>query len=154
GALGERRNRELHDVEPVVEVFTELTERYLALEVSIGGRDRPRVDLNHGVAAHAGEAEILEHVQELGLQRQRQLCYLVQVDRAPLGVLELPGLPAMRSSEGALLMAEELGLEQAMRNRGAVDLDERALAAGRVRVDGPGDEVFPHTAFPPQHAQT
>src|SRR5262245_4848888 len=147
--LAQRRNLELHDVEPVVEVFTELTERHLALQVSIGGRDHARVDLDHRVAAHAGEAEILEHVQELGLQRQRQLCYLVQIDRAPLGVLELAGLPAMRSSEGALLVAEALGLEQAMRDRGAVDLDERALAAGRVRVDGPGDEVFPHTALAP-----
>jgi hypothetical protein len=88
-------------------------------------------------------------VQELGLQRQRELGDLVQVDRAPLGVLELAGLPAVRPGEGALLVAEELGLEQAVRNRGAIDLDERPVAASRVRMDGAGDEVFPDAALAP-----
>src|SRR2546426_3650979 len=55
----------------------------------------------------------------------------------------------MRAREGPFFMAEELGLEQPLRDRGAVDLDERLSAPYRCRVDGTGDEVFAHTALAP-----
>src|SRR5205809_5492920 len=74
------------------------------------------------------EAKVLEHVEELGLEGERELGDLVEVDRALVRVLELPGLSPVRTGEGALLVAEELGLEQPRRDRGTVDLDERTLA--------------------------
>jgi len=67
-------------------------------------------------------------VQELGLEGQRQLRDFVQVERAALRVLELPGLAPMGPGEGPPLMPEQLGLEQIVRNRSAVDLDERPMA--------------------------
>src|SRR5207237_124293 len=73
---------------------------------------------------------------------------LVQVDRALVRVLELPRFPPVRAGEGALLVAEELGLEQFRRDRGTVDLDERAAPAWRRRMDGAGDEVLAYAAFP------
>src|SRR5207244_4804373 len=73
-------------------------------------------------------------------------------DRAPVRVLELPGLAPVRAGEGALLVAEELGLEQPRRDRRTVDLDEGTVAPGRLRMDGPGDQVLAHAALPPdQH---
>src|SRR3989441_941110 len=73
---------------------------------------------------------------------------LVEIDRAPLRVLEWPGLAPVRPGEGALLVAEELGLEQLRRDRRTVDLDERTVAPGRLRMDGPGNEVLAHAALP------
>src|SRR2546426_2269393 len=64
-------------------------------------------------------------MQELGLQRQRELGDLVEVDRSVVGVLELTESTSVGAGEGALLVTEQLGFEQAVRDRGAVDLDER-----------------------------
>src|SRR4030095_1965603 len=110
-------------------------------EVPIGGGNHPYVDFEQLVASHARELEVLQHVEELGLQGQRQLRNLVQVDRALVSVLELSGLAPVRAGERALLMAKELGLEQPMRNGRAVDRDERPSAPRRRRMQGAGDDI-------------
>jgi hypothetical protein len=64
------------------------------------------------VASDAREPKILQHLKERGLERERQLCDLVQEEGASVGVLELSRLPPMGAGESALLVTEELGLEQ------------------------------------------
>src|SRR5207249_5742726 len=109
---------------------------------------RARVDLDQPVTPNTSEAKVLEHMQELRLERERQLRDLVQVDRALVRILELPRLQPVRAGEGALLVAEQLRLEQPRRDRGAIDLDERTAAACRSRMDDPADEVLSDAAFP------
>ena len=72
---------------------------------------------------------LLEHAQQLHLQRQRQLADLVEEERAAVGRLEETRLVADGAGEGALHVAEELGLEQVLRDRRAVDRDEGARSA-------------------------
>src|SRR2546425_3275706 len=132
----------------VVEVLAELATGHRVLEVPIRGGNYARVDIDQRVSPHASEAKVLEHVEELGLKGERQLGDLVQVDRALVGILELPQLPPVRAGEGPLLVAEKLGLEQPWRDRGTVDLDERTAGACRSSVDRPGDEVITHAALP------
>ena len=60
-----------------------------------------------------------------------------------VGELELAGLVLDGAGEGAALEAEELGLEQLRRQRRAIDLDERALAARRRGMDGARDQFLP-----------
>jgi len=74
---------------------------------------------------------------------------LIQVDRALARTLELAGLAPVCAGEGALLMPEELGLEQALRDRGAVNLDEWTTTARRDGMDGSGHQVFADAAFTP-----
>ena len=100
------------------------------------------------MASDAGEAEVLQDVQELGLKGTGKLGDLVEVDRPLVGVLELARLSAVRPGERALFVAEELRLEEPGGNRGAVDLDEGATAASRGGVDGSRDEVLADAAFP------
>ena len=96
---------------------------------------------------HPGEAKVLQHVEQLGLQRQGQLPDLIQVDRAIVRTLELARLPPVRARERPLLVAEELRLEKTGRDRGAVDLDERTVTPRRAGVYGSGHEVLPDAAF-------
>ena len=95
-----------------------------------------------------GEAEVLQDVQELGLEGQGKIGDLVEVDRSLVRVLELPGLSSVRSGEGSLFVAEQFGLEKLLRDRRTVDLDERAMAAPRGGVDGAGDEILADAALP------
>ena len=145
--LPERGNADLDHIEAVVEVLAELATVHRLLQVAIRGGDHARVDIDQPVSPDAREAKVLEHVEELGLENERQLRDLVQVDGALVRVLELPRLPPMRAREGALLVAEELGLEQPLGNGGAVDLDEGPLAARGRHMDGAGDEILAHTAL-------
>ena len=105
-ALAQRRNANLHDVEAVVEVFTELTAGERLLEIAIGRRHDPGVHVDHPVASDAGEAEVLQDVQELGLKGKGKLGDLVEVDRPLVGVPELARLSAVRPGERALFVAE------------------------------------------------
>ena len=77
------------------------------------------------MTADALDRQVLNGAQQLGLRGQRQVGHLVEEQRAAVGVLELPAAAA-NAGRGALLDAEQLGLEQRLDERGAVDGDERA----------------------------
>jgi hypothetical protein len=143
----QRRDAEIHDVDAVIEVFAELAPGHRALEVAVGGGDDPGVDRDRAVTANAGEAEILEDVQQLRLQRQRQLGDLVQADRAAARALEQSELAPVRAREGPALVAEQLRFQELGGDGRAVDLDEGTRAPGRARVDGAADEVLADPAL-------
>ena len=69
----------------------------------------------------------------LACSGRRHLADLVEEHRAVVGELELARLVLDRAGEGAALEAEQLGLEQFGRERRAVHLDERLVAAARRR---------------------
>ena len=60
----------------------------------------------------------------LAWRSSAQLADLVEEERAAVGQLELPELARVRAGEGALLVAEQLGLDQGVGDRGAVDRHE------------------------------
>ena len=84
------------------------------------------------VAADALERAVLQHAQELGLQRRIEIADLVEEQRALAGGLEAAGAPRGRAGERAALVAEELALDQRRRQRGQVDGHERL---GRARAE-------------------
>src|SRR5258705_7536674 len=67
GAIAERGDEDVDDVEAVVEVLAEASLGDGALQVLIGGGDDADVDLDVAAGAQAGELAILQDVQELGL---------------------------------------------------------------------------------------
>src|SRR5207249_8448713 len=104
-------------------------------QVAVRRGDDPHVDLHRLAAAHALELALLEHTQELHLRLRGQLPDLVQEDRPAVRELEAAG-PAFRGAgEGALLVAEELALDEPARQGRAVHLDQRSLPATAPRVD-------------------
>ena len=58
-----------------------------------------------------------------------------------------PFLPLFGAGERPFLVAEELGLDQALGKRGAADLDERLLGAQRVVVNRVRDELLAGARF-------
>ena len=93
-ALAQRRQVQVDDVEPVVEVLAEAARLDLLLEVAVGRGDDADVDrLGLGVA-DAEDDPLLQRAQELHLQRERHLADLVEEQRAAVGRLELARLVA------------------------------------------------------------
>src|SRR5262249_46625043 len=85
--------------------------------------------------------------QEFRLQLERNLANLVEKQRAAVGDLEPPDLLGDGAGKGAFLVAEELTFEEARRNGGAVDLDERPLASATAVMDGPGNQLLAGPGF-------
>jgi hypothetical protein len=83
---------------------------------------------------------ILDDFQELRLERGREQADLVQKNRAAARGLEETGLGLTRVGEGAALPAEQLGLEERLRDRRAVDIDERPAGPDTGAVDRRGDQ--------------
>ena len=60
----------------------------------------------------------------------------------PCGQLEAAGLGPRGAGEGALLVAEELALQQVLREGAAVDGDEGLAARGPLVVEGAGHQLL------------
>src|SRR5262249_16867279 len=97
---------------PVVQVRPEFAFRGPPFQVTVRGRDQAYVGADGFVAADALESLILEQAQHLGLQSQRHVADLVQEQRAAADLLELADAAAVGAGEGALLVAEQLALQQ------------------------------------------
>jgi len=69
------------------------------------------------------------HAQQLDLQVQRHLGDFVQEQRAARGAFEEALVLAVGAGEAALLVAEDLALDQVRRDRAAVHAEERLGAA-------------------------
>src|SRR5690606_32358805 len=147
GAVAERRERDGDDREPVVQVIAQLARLESLLHVLVGGGDDADVHADLLLAAEAAEGALLEGTQELDLDVRLHLGDLVQEERPAVGELEAAGLLVDRPGEGALLVAEQLVLQDLTREGAAVDRDERALLAGRLLVDRAGDELLAGAAL-------
>ena len=109
-------------------------------EVGVGGGDDADVHLDRLVVADALELALLQHAQQLHLQRHAHRAHFVEEERAAMRLFE-PALPrADGAGERAAHVAEDLGLEQVLRDRAAVERDEplrraRAGVMDRARDD-------------------
>ena len=74
---------------------------------------------------------MLDDGEQLGLQGQAEVAYLVQEERAALCGLQPSGLAAAGIGEGTPLVAEELALEQRVGDAPQVDGDVWFVPAGR-----------------------
>jgi hypothetical protein len=89
----------------------------------------------------------LQQAQHLGLQGQRHVADLVEEKGAAIDLLELADAPAVGAGKGALLVAEQLALQQLLRDGGAVEGQEGRLGTGAVLVDGAGDQLLAGAAL-------
>ena len=86
--LPQRRDLDDVHVEPVVEVVPEALLHDLRFEVPVGRGDYPRRDRYRAIATQPRDFAVLQHAQQLGLGRRRELADLVQEDGAGAGRLE------------------------------------------------------------------
>jgi hypothetical protein len=66
-ALPQRRDHHPEKVQPVVQVFAELSFRDRQLEIAVGRRDDPDVDGDEMIAADAADAAFLDRGEDLSL---------------------------------------------------------------------------------------
>src|SRR5262249_5665642 len=141
-AIAKRRQVDRDDVQAVVQIRPELALLDRPLEVSVRGGDHAYVDLDRRGSADARGALLLEHAEGPRPQGDRQLGHLVEEDRAAVRLLEETDLPRVCVGERAALVTEQLGLEQALGNRRAVEHDPRIVGAWALGVEAARDELL------------
>ena len=87
------------------------------------------------VPPHPDDAPVLDGAQQFRLQMQRDIADLVEEQRAPVGLLELAHMVRMGVGEGALDVAEELALEERLRDGAGVHRHHRLFTPEAVGVD-------------------
>ena len=86
--LAERRDRDLHHPEPVVEILAEAPLLHRLAQVAIAGGDDAHVDLPRLGRAEGPDLAVLEYAQQANLHTRLGLTDLVEEDRASVGDLE------------------------------------------------------------------
>ncbi len=135
-ARAQRRNGDRKDVEAVEQVLAEPAALDQFDQVLVGRRDQADVDLDRTAGADRVDLAVLQRAQQLHLRVQRQLADLVEEQRAAVRLDELAGVLFGRAGEGALLVAEQDRFDQVLRQRAAIDGDERLAAAIGAALDG------------------
>src|SRR2546422_9038425 len=134
-ALPEGRQGDRELVQAIVDILAEPAGPHLALERHIGGGDEPHLHRDRLRASERLHLSHLQRTQQLRLGGERKIDDFIEEQRAAPGQLELPLLALMRPGERTLLVAEQLRLDQRVRDRAAVDGDERLVAAGAQMMD-------------------
>jgi hypothetical protein len=98
-------------------------------------------------AADALDLALLQHAQDLGLRRERHVADFVEEDRAAVAEFELAQPLHRRAGERPPFVAEEFALDQIVRDRGAVDRDERFARAGAGLMDRAGEDFLARSRF-------
>ncbi len=133
---------DLDRVQPEEEVLPEAARGDLGGEVGVGGREHPDVAAPGPGGADPLELPALEHPQQLALLARRHVADLVEKERAAVGELEAADTVGARIGEGALDVAEELALEDALRNAAGVQREEGLRGARRSRMEGARHEAL------------
>src|SRR4029079_19337842 len=108
------------------------------------------VDLDGLRAADTIELLLLERTQDFRLKPYRQIANFIEEQRAAMRELEAARLAGVRAGERAFLVSEELGFEQRLWNRRAVDRDERPVRAPAERVQRARDQFLACAALAEQ----
>src|SRR5262249_9408194 len=140
--LTERRYSDREDVQAVVQIGTEAAPLDHPAEVPVRGGDQTNVDGGRPGPAEAVEPVPLQPPEGPGVKVERELAPPVQEERATVSELEPSDPLGDRAGERPPLVAEQLALEQARRDGGAVDFDEGPMAAPARIVDGAGNQFL------------
>ncbi len=142
GPLAQGRNLEGDDVEAVEEVGAEGAPLDLDFEPLVRRRQHANVHAHRRRRADGLEALLIEHAQDLRLHPRAHVAHLVQKERRAVGRLELAALLLGGAGEGALSVAEQLGLYQLFGDGRAVQLDEGRRGPRAAGVDGARDQLL------------
>src|SRR5215472_16708522 len=77
-AFTQRRQRQLHDVQPMIQIGAEAALADERLKGLIARGNNPDIDWDFTVRAHGTQSRALDHIQQFGLQIRRKVVDVIQ----------------------------------------------------------------------------
>ena len=146
-ALAQRRHGNREHVQPEEKILAEAAGGDRAGQIGIRERHQARVHAQRFGAAEALEGALLEHAQQLRLHSGSERRDFVEHDGAALRHLEASRLARHGAGERAALVAKKLGFDKLRRQAGAIDFQERRVAARAALVNPARELIFAGAAF-------
>ncbi|MNM92377.1 hypothetical protein D3C81_1047090 [compost metagenome] len=141
-ALAHRRQCHFQAIQPVIQVLAETALLHPFQQVTVGSADNAHVDRLR-LATDRHHLALLQHAQQAGLQGQWHVANLVQQQGAAIGLQQLAAHAFLaRTGKAAAAVAEQFALDQALRDRGTVDGNERLAAPLAGLVHGLGEGLL------------
>src|SRR5215467_1862679 len=134
--------------EAVVQILAEAAAAQRLLQALVARRHHPHVDGDDAAPTHPLDLALLQEAQQLHLERQAHLRDLVQEQGAAVGHLHLALALGMGAREGALLVTEQLALQQGLGDGAAVDGHEGTGVPWAVGVHGTRHQLLARAALP------
>jgi hypothetical protein len=119
-ALAQRGDLDLHHAQPIVQILPETPLLALGAQVEIRRRDDAHVDGARVGGAERADLPVLQYAQQAHLHARMGLAHLVEEHRATVSDLEQALLVRVGTGERSARVAEELALEQRVRQRRAI----------------------------------
>ena len=142
GTLAECGQFDVHDLESIVEVGSELVALNRLFELAVRRGDDPDVDRALLCTADPARTLRLENVQELRLHLEGHVPDLIEEDRAATRDFEEPLFPLGRAGERALLVSEKFTFDQVAGESRAVHLHEGVIRQWAAIVNEARQEVL------------
>src|SRR5262245_9554654 len=115
--------------------------------MTIGCGNDAHIDVERLRTTDPLELLLLEDTQDLRLERQRQITDLIEKHRSAMSDLEPARLPLSGPRERPFLLAEEVRLEQRLRNGRTVDRHKRPVGTWTEGMQRAREELFPCPAL-------
>ncbi len=141
--FGERRRLDAKDGESIKEIGAEAALLCPASERLMRRRHNANVDAHRLVLAYPLQFPALEKTQQLGLKRQWHLANLIQKQRAAVRRFNSSCPALYGASERAARMAEKLGLQQCLRDGGAVQRNEGPVSTRAQAMESTRHYLLP-----------
>ena len=140
--LRQRQPAQREDVQTIEEILAKQSGRHRLAQLAVAGGDDPHIQRNRLAAAQPLHLPLLQHPQQLGLQRQVHLGDLIEQQGTTLRLFKLARASLNRAGEGPLLVTEQRRLQHVLRDGGTVDGDEGLLGATGLIVDITSQHLF------------
>src|ERR1700722_12263683 len=147
-ALSQRRQQDGEDVQTIIHITAKLPASHHLHQIAIGRGDQPDIHFVGAPAAQSLELLLLQHAQQLRLQRRGDVAYFVEKQRTFVSHFEASDLLRDGSGEGTLLMTEQFAFQKIQRNGRAIEFYKSAPATLTGVVNGVSDEFFSRASFP------
>ena len=135
------------DSQPIKEVFPKTALRDLLVQILVGRRDHPNIDLQWLSGADRFDFAILQCPKDLGLRLEAHVSDFIEEDGPAIGLDKFPRLSAVGAGKRAFFVTEEFGLDQLFGDGCAVDSNQWLTRPVRQVVETPGDQFFAGAGF-------
>src|SRR5271168_5046452 len=146
-AFAQRRQRNREDVQPIVEIGTELALLDHRFQILIGGGNDAHIHAHRASSSESFELLLLEDAEQFGLEFKWQVADFVEQEGTAIRVLKASRSLAHGSGERTSFMPEKLALDQARWNRRAVDRYETVISTRAGVVNRLGDDLLTGSRF-------
>src|SRR5271170_2797197 len=148
-ALPQRGQMNRYHMNSVIEILAEPSRASHLLQRLVRRADEPEIDLSQCASAKPLHLMVLQHAQQLGLERQRKRRNLVQEKRASMRQLNLAWPRLRRSGKGPTLTSEQLRLDQVLRQSRAIEANVRLVRSPAERDNRPRCQLLARATLSP-----